>query len=691
MSPPPGRRWAPESTVHALVATIAAAGLVAAALSAVRGRVTLGSGLEVVLLVAVGAVTRRYGTELPGNGFTSQVLGVTAYAALDRGWALATVVALPAMLAGDLLLRRLPARTALTNAAHLTSGAAVAGLLYARLHGASSASALTAANLAPLAAFLIALPVLVNGTFYLALAPRRRGARTQARLVASWEAISYGASIALALAWLRLTHAGLEPGAATALGALLACGTAASAYVIRRGVRGAELEMVQEFVQTIAGDNDVGRMFTRVREFTREVVPWERMCFARLAPGTNRMELVADTAIPGDSAPPEFNVDAGPASEAVRLRSPVVAPIPEEARGSQVVLPLYHADELIGLWNLRHSDPAAYRQSDTALLAPIAPHVALALAAERVVRPVHVASDRAAGHARSLASMLEALDAASGEVGAAARRASGDAARTAQFVGTAARESDALQQDAADLAAAGTEARAAGAHVEQTTGRVRLETRQAVRQLTDLGTTAEESAAEVRRLRDVAVQVEEFSETIGFIANQTNLLALNATIEAARAGAHGRGFAVVADEVHKLAEQSGREARNVGKSAQETRRALDRAVQLLERIRNDLTGVVQGSAGWLEDLDRTAESASATARAGERVAKVARSIAELSGRIHQSLQQGQQATTASTREAEAVAAAAAQQLGALRELRQGAVELATLAQQLREAVRPSAT
>jgi len=112
--------------------------------------------------------------------------------------------------------------------------------------------------------------------------------------------------------------------------------------------------------------------------------------------------------------------------------------------------------------------------------------------------------------------------------------------------------------------------------MEQITEKVRLATQTAVRRLTDLGVTTEESAREVRRLRDVAEQVEKFSETIGFIANQTNLLALNATIEAARAGVHGRGFAVVADEVHKLAEASGREARNVGKSAQETRRALDR-------------------------------------------------------------------------------------------------------------------
>src|SRR5258706_12666559 len=110
----------------------------------------------------------------------------------------------------------------------------------------------------------------------------------------------------------------------------------------------------------------------------------------------------------------------------------------------------------------------------------------------------------------------------------------------------------------------------------------------------------------------MAEQGDKDYETVGLNANQTNLVALNDTIEAARAGVHGRGFAVVADEVHKLAEQSGREARNVGRSAQETRRALDRAVQLLEHIRTDLSGVVRGSAGWVEDLDRTAGARSET-------------------------------------------------------------------------------
>src|SRR5207244_1714500 len=155
----------------------------------------------------------------------------------------------------------------------------------------------------------------------------------------------------------------------------------------------------------------------------------------------------------------------------------------------------------------------------------------------------------------------EEIHASSQEVAASARRASQGAAQAASLVSALARDSEQLTHHAAEVATAGTETRDSGAQMEQTTEKVRLATQTAVRRLTDLGLTTEESAREVRRLRDVAEQVEKFSETIGFIANQTNLLALNATIEAARAGVHGRGFAVVADEVHKLAEASGREAR----------------------------------------------------------------------------------------------------------------------------------
>jgi methyl-accepting chemotaxis protein len=348
---------------------------------------------------------------------------------------------------------------------------------------------------------------------------------------------------------------------------------------------------------------------------------------------------------------------------------------------------LYHAGQLVGLWSVRHADPAMYRESDGEVLGLLAPQLALMLAVESSVQPVVGASERTTAYIKTLTATIQQIQVSSQEVTAAAQRASQGAVLATRLVGTAASESATLRQNAAEVAAAGEATRTAGAQMEQTASKVRLETQGAVRQLTDLGATAEESASEVRRLQEAAEQVERFSETIGLIANQTNLLALNATIEAARAGVHGRGFAVVADEVHKLAEQSGREARNVGKSAQDTRRALDRAVQLLERMRADLGDVVRGSSVWVQDLDRIAEAASGTARAGKRVGEVARAIAELSGRIMESLEQAKEGAVASTRETEPVVAAAGHQLKAIDDLARGASELTTLAGLLAEAVR----
>src|SRR5438034_105571 len=105
-----------------------------AALGYASGAARAGPGfaMELLALAVVGALTRRYGIPLPGNGFSSYVLGVVAYALLARGLAFATVLAPRAVLPGDLWLRRLPSRAAFGNAAHLAAGTFPAGLLYAR-------------------------------------------------------------------------------------------------------------------------------------------------------------------------------------------------------------------------------------------------------------------------------------------------------------------------------------------------------------------------------------------------------------------------------------------------------------------------------------------------------------------------------------------------------------------------------
>src|SRR2546425_10401399 len=169
----------PGLLVRAIVA-LGAVAAVAAGLGAFASqRVPLGADVaeEIVVLVVVGALTRRYGIALPGNGFSSFILGVTAYAILDRGWTFGVLVAPLAIVAGDLALRRLPVAAALDNAAHLTTGAAVAGLAYARLGGATGAPAPPPGNPRPPLVFPLPLPRVVDGTLYIQLALARTLAR----------------------------------------------------------------------------------------------------------------------------------------------------------------------------------------------------------------------------------------------------------------------------------------------------------------------------------------------------------------------------------------------------------------------------------------------------------------------------------------------------------------------------------
>jgi methyl-accepting chemotaxis protein len=698
MSPLPRLRTTPATLVSGTVSLGALLVVAVASAHYATGQLATGGSFPATLLglVALGALTRRFGIALPGNGFSSYVLGVTVFATLERGWEFATLVALLLTVLGDFVLRRLPMRLAAANATHLTAGSALVGLLYERIGGATGTLALEADNIGPIAALLVLAMVVINGSFYFELALSRAIAWVDARLTARWEAVVYVASVALALLWFKLVHTSLPLGAWLVVGAALAGATIMSTYVIRLAVHADELHLVQRLARAIATDISLAKTFSHIQEITRQLVSWEHLGFARYDPKRREMELVADTAKPGGASPAfRFDADAGLTGEVVRTRRPLVArnlarddfvSPGSDRTGSVIFVPLFHGDQLIGLWTIRHSAPWMYRESDADLLNLAAPQVALTLALERAIQPVVAAADQTAQYVETITATTQQIHASSEEVAASAQRASQGARQATEVVRTAVSDAGELVRSATDVTASGDQTREASDQVEKTAARVRATTQEAVSRLRDLGHSTEQGAEEMIRLRAVAAQVEKFSEAIGFVANQTNLLALNATIEAARAGVHGHGFAVVAQEVHKLAEEAGREARNVGKSVQETLRALDRAAQLLERIRVELSAVVTSSMGLLPDLDRIAELASGTARAGKRVADEARANVDRATQMGQSLAQAEAGTAASAQEAEAVAAAAAEQLRAIEDLAQGATELSTLVERLSLAV-----
>ncbi|WP_439951637.1 methyl-accepting chemotaxis protein [Bacillus sonorensis] len=75
-------------------------------------------------------------------------------------------------------------------------------------------------------------------------------------------------------------------------------------------------------------------------------------------------------------------------------------------------------------------------------------------------------------------------------------------------------------------------------------------------QLNQMGNSMTEIEQEIKKLEEIASQIEKIFGIVTGIAEQTNLLSLNASIESARAGEHGKGFAVVANEVRKLSDDT---------------------------------------------------------------------------------------------------------------------------------------
>ncbi len=222
-----------------------------------------------------------------------------------------------------------------------------------------------------------------------------------------------------------------------------------------------------------------------------------------------------------------------------------------------------------------------------------------------------------------------------------------------------------LQQAAVDNAARTTQIKSAAENAQSSIKGVASSTEEMASSINDISRNTETAAEAAKtaagdsmsastalnELLGKVSTITQVADLIRSVSNQTRLLAINASIEAARAGEAGRGFAVVASEVKHLAGETDNATRQIDEqvaevsaSAQVVESALQRMVEVVEKI-NGLTDVVaeglkdQGaaSAEIATNLKRAVGSTSEIAGGIDDILNTSQEMASMSDRHFQSV------------------------------------------------------
>jgi methyl-accepting chemotaxis protein len=453
---------------------------------------------------------------------------------------------------------------------------------------------------------------------------------------------------------------------------------------LRAAIQTDQLRLIHHVAGDVAAEVHLDRSFARLQAVAGQLLPWDGMGFARFSDGCESLHTAGDLGL----STTRFSLEDPLTLEMLRQGRAVI----ERGGGTprvpaEILVPLRQGRQIVGIWSVRCARPGTYRQSDADLLSLLAPQLALSLTLSSLLQPVVTTAAQTTDYVRRLTDTGAAVRQGFSDVVDQTGRAEANARQAAAEVEAAVGTLTALVHGLRHTDDAAAAAQRTTAEVAQAILQVRAASVRTGEQLQQLGATIEQGATEVGRLQDAAGEVERFSETIGGIAYQTNLLALNATIEAARAGTSGRGFGVVADEVRKLAEESELAARNIGKSARETRKVIDRAVRLLGATADQLRQLHEVSTRWAGELEGIAAASEATRTATERLARLPSENLAAAESAKELLGHAQAAAAESAQHAHGIAAAAAEQLRTAETLARGAGDLSEVAKRLASSAR----
>ncbi|UUZ80937.1 methyl-accepting chemotaxis protein [Paenibacillus sp. P26] len=210
---------------------------------------------------------------------------------------------------------------------------------------------------------------------------------------------------------------------------------------------------------------------------------------------------------------------------------------------------------------------------------------------------------------------------------------------------------------------------------------------EAERQMHAISELTRRAAERISRLGERSEEIGGIVKLISEISYQTNLLALNASIEAARAGESGRGFAVVAAEVKKLAAQSDASAKEIsGRIAamqEETRETIQAMEGVSGQVRSGIAIVnesgqtfrviVDSVRSMSEDIQEVSAAAEQMSAAAEQVAASVASTASIA--------------QVSSENTMSVSLASEERLASMGRMKEGADQLAKLAEELKDSIR----
>jgi hypothetical protein len=123
------------------------------------------------------------------------------------------------------------------------------------------------------------------------------------------------------------------------------------------------------------------------------------------------------------------------------------------------------------------------------------------------------------------------------------------------------------------------------------------------------------------------------------------------------------------------------------RTTSETRRVIDHAAQLLDRMRRELSEIATATRGWMVEMEAIVQASEMAANLSSRMIEFPRRNTLQADEMQLMLKDLRTAAETSASEAQVVAAAAAEQLQAIESLSRSAIQLSTGAEQLSQAAR----